>query len=152
MQVDYGDPIYARDEATGLRGQGPALSIEGDAAPFFVPMIADLMLGFAFDRGSHYEMLNHAVVRKTFFELTAPDLVELAYVNMWNEISSRVELVGDPAIYQGIVCGGSGSPSPRRCPSKEARSSLEAVRGASENDAGRRGAPGVSMRRPVLNY
>lgn len=105
IKANYGHAMYAGDGDKAFNGTAPAFEIPHEQQPITHNLYEDLMLCFAVDTGSSYELLQHKILPLNP-GLTPEKLYEVAVHGLAIEVDGQIKIHGDPEEIVMITAGG----------------------------------------------
>lgn len=105
IKVNYAHAMYADDGDKAFKGIEPGFEIPHDQQPIMQELYEDLMLCFAVDTGSSYELLQNKILPLNP-GLTPEKLYEACVHGMAGEVQGQVKMHGDPDEVIMVTAGG----------------------------------------------
>jgi hypothetical protein len=107
IKVDYSHQIYRSDDGKPFRGNAlpEGMEIPDDSLPVTKKLYEDLILCFAEDKGTHYELLQKKVLNSN--PSLNEDILHQACVQaLIDEIGDKIKMNGDPEFIVMVTAGG----------------------------------------------
>jgi hypothetical protein len=107
MKVDYSHEIYKSDNGKPFRGNDlpDGMELPEDSLPIAKKLYEDLILCFAEDKGTHYEILQQKVLKNNP-SLNEEILHQTCIQALVDEIGDKIKLNGDPEFIVMVTAGG----------------------------------------------
>lgn len=105
IKVNYGHAMYANDGDKSFKGNAPGFEIPQDQQPIMHDLYEDLMLCFAVDTGSSYELLQNKILSQNP-GLTPEKLYEACVHGLAGEVDGQIKIHGDPEEIVMVTAGG----------------------------------------------
>lgn len=105
VKVNYSHAMYADDGDKSFKGNAPGFEIPQDQQPITHNLYEDLMLCFAVDTGSSYELLQNKILPQNP-GLTPEKLYEACVHGLAGEVDGQIKIHGDPEEIVMITAGG----------------------------------------------
>jgi hypothetical protein len=105
IKVNYSHSMYADDGDKTFKGNEPGFEIPHEQQPIMQNLYEDLLLCFAVDTGSSYELLQNRILPLNP-GLTPEKLYEACVHGLAGEVDGQIKIHGDPEEIVMVTAGG----------------------------------------------